>query len=183
MQPLAPKQTAAAASQPHFASGTPPPPLCSRPIFSLAPLPPPHSPVWRRGLGLLALGAGVGEETLFRAFMQAALCGGIAGAAPGLPEAATRAAGIAVASVIFGWLHALTPTYFFFATGAGALFGEQHVTQELVPGYMSMSLACLMAGMRALASGAAACVDLSPAWLREACAICSLSVVFQAWST
>ncbi len=136
-----------------------------------------------QGLGLLALGAGVGEETLFRAFMQAALCGGIAGAAPGLPEAATRAAGIAVASVIFGWLHALTPTYFFFATGAGALFGEQHVTQELVPGYMSMSLACLMAGMRALASGAAACVDLSPAWLREACAICSLSVVFQAWST
>ncbi|KAI7837463.1 hypothetical protein COHA_008721 [Chlorella ohadii] len=86
-------------------------------------------PFW--GLGLLALGAGVGEETLFRAFMQAALCGGIAGAAPGLPEAATTAAGIAVASVIFGWLHALTPTYFFFATGAGALFGVEYVLYGL----------------------------------------------------
>lgn len=66
----------------------------------------------------------MGEETLFRAFMQEALCGGIAGAAPGLPAAATTAAGVAVSSVIFGWLHALTPTYFLFATGAGVLFGE-----------------------------------------------------------
>ena len=77
-----------------------------------------------QGLGLLALGAGVGEETLFRAFLQAALCGGIADAAPALPPTAATAAGLAASSVVFGYLHALTPTYFLFATGAGALFGE-----------------------------------------------------------
>lgn len=77
-----------------------------------------------QGLGLLALGAGVGEETLFRAFMQEALCSGLADAAPSLPAGVTTAAGVAVASLVFGWLHALTPTYLLFATGAGTLFGE-----------------------------------------------------------
>lgn len=81
-------------------------------------------PAALQGLGLLALGAGVGEETLFRAFMQEALCGGLADAAPSLPTGVTTAAGVAVASLVFGWLHALTPTYLLFATGAGALFGE-----------------------------------------------------------
>ncbi|PRW32939.1 abortive infection [Chlorella sorokiniana] len=86
-------------------------------------------PFW--GLGLMALGAGVGEETLFRAFMQEALCGGLADAAPSLPATLTTAAGVAVASVIFGALHALTPTYFLFATGAGALFGVEYLLYGL----------------------------------------------------
>jgi membrane protease YdiL (CAAX protease family) len=79
-------------------------------------------PGW--GLCLLALGAGLGEETLFRAFLQTATIGGIQGAAPGLDPAAAAAAGVAASSLAFGALHALTPVYFLFATTASALFGE-----------------------------------------------------------
>ena len=74
------------------------------------------------GLGLLALGAGVGEEVLFRAYLQAAAAGGIA--ASGLPEAAATAVALAGTSVVFGTLHALTPLYLVYATLAGALMGE-----------------------------------------------------------
>lgn len=77
-----------------------------------------------QGLGLLALGAGVGEEVLFRGFVQAAADSGLAGALPALPPAAATAAALAGTSVAFGALHALTPLYFAFATAAGALFGE-----------------------------------------------------------
>ncbi|PSC76359.1 metal-dependent membrane protease [Micractinium conductrix] len=83
-------------------------------------------PGW--GLCLLAFGAGVGEETLFRAFMQSACIEGIAGAAPALPHTAAAAAGLAATSLVFGALHALTPTYFYFATAAGALFGVEYLT-------------------------------------------------------
>lgn len=72
-----------------------------------------------QGLGLLALGAGVGEETLFRGFLQSAAVSGLAGALPG--DAAV-AAGLTAVAVVFGALHALTPSYFLFATAAGFVF-------------------------------------------------------------
>ena len=97
----------------------------SAPASSRSMLPDPlhlHRPPHPQGLCLLAFGAGVGEETLFRAFMQSACIEGIAGAAPALPHTAAAAAGLAATSLVFGALHALTPTYFYFATAAGALF-------------------------------------------------------------
>lgn len=87
---------------------------------SIPPLGPPVSLL--QGLCLLALGAGVGEETLFRAFLQPAVIEGIAGTAPVLPDAAATAAGLAGTAVVFGALHAITPLYFWFATAAGLLF-------------------------------------------------------------
>lgn len=77
-----------------------------------------------QGLWLLALGAGVGEETLFRAFLQTAAANGLADALPAAPAGAATAAALVGSSVVFGALHALTPLYFVFATAAGALFGE-----------------------------------------------------------
>ncbi|KAL4422843.1 hypothetical protein ABPG75_009040 [Micractinium tetrahymenae] len=83
-------------------------------------------PLW--GLGLLALGAGVGEETLFRGFMQTAAIQGLGGV---LPADAATAAGLAASAVIFGALHALTPSYFLFATAAGFVFGFEYLQHGL----------------------------------------------------
>lgn len=58
-------------------------------------------------LGALALGAGVGEEALFRAFLQTSAV--TASAAAGVPAGMQVAAGVGIASVVFGALHAVTP--------------------------------------------------------------------------
>lgn len=68
---------------------------------------------------MLALGAGVGEETLFRGFLQSAAIQGLAGA---LPAELATGFGLAAVSVVFGLLHALTPSYFLFASAAGFVF-------------------------------------------------------------
>lgn len=91
-------------------------------------------PLW--GLVVLAFGAGLGEEVLFRGAVQpfavrlaAALlipAAGYTGAAAAVP-----AVGVAATSVIFGLLHALTPTYFLWATAAGALFGIEALVSGL----------------------------------------------------
>jgi len=86
------------------------------PLIRATPLP---------GLALLALGAGVGEEALFRGLLIPALSSFAlsAGANGGV------ATGVALASssVIFGALHAITPLYFAWATAAGALFGAEYL--------------------------------------------------------
>ncbi len=74
----------------------------------------PCSPL--QGLGLQALGVVVGEKTLFRGFLQSAATQGLAGV---LPAECATACGLAAASVVFGALHAITPSYFVFATAAG----------------------------------------------------------------
>src|SRR5262249_11763239 len=56
-------------------------------------------------LALVALAAGLGEEMLFRGFLQAYLVQGM----PVWPA-------IAIASVVFGVLHLITPTYAVLAT-------------------------------------------------------------------
>src|SRR4051812_17096358 len=63
-------------------------------------------------LALLALAAGVGEEALFRGVIQGALGRAIG---PG--------AGLAVASLLFGLLHPITPAYVLLAAGLGAYLG------------------------------------------------------------
>ncbi|MCB0405495.1 MAG: CPBP family intramembrane metalloprotease [Bdellovibrionales bacterium] len=59
-------------------------------------------PIWQ--LALLSLSAGVGEEILFRGVAQPYL-------------------GVWVTGLVFGLLHALTPTYFFVAFAVGTYLG------------------------------------------------------------
>ncbi|MBV8232882.1 MAG: CPBP family intramembrane metalloprotease, partial [Planctomycetaceae bacterium] len=63
-------------------------------------------------LALIALVAGIGEELLFRGTIQAALSRWL-GLWPGL----------AVASLLFGFLHPITPTYVAIATLLGTYLG------------------------------------------------------------
>jgi membrane protease YdiL (CAAX protease family) len=63
-------------------------------------------------LALISLLAGLGEETLFRGVLQADLTRRV-GLGPG----------IALASILFGLLHALTPTYAVLATLMGLYLG------------------------------------------------------------
>lgn len=70
------------------------------------------APFTKLDLACLSVLAGVGEEMLFRGVAQAALSGWL-----GLWW------GVALASVLFGVLHALTPTYAILATLAGVYLG------------------------------------------------------------
>ena len=63
-------------------------------------------------LALVSLVAGVGEELFFRGVLQPTLIGWIG-----------IAAGLIAASVVFGLLHAITPTYALLATAVGAYLG------------------------------------------------------------
>lgn len=63
-------------------------------------------------LALVSLLAGVGEEALFRGVIQEAAS-----------QAMSPLAGLVLASVLFGAVHALNATYFVFATLAGFYFG------------------------------------------------------------
>jgi membrane protease YdiL (CAAX protease family) len=67
-------------------------------------------------LGIIALLAGLGEELLFRGAIQAAAAQWVSGpAGPWL--------GLAVASVVFGLAHLITPAYATFAALMGAYLG------------------------------------------------------------
>ncbi len=63
-------------------------------------------------LALVSLLAGVGEELFFRGVIQPVLIGWMG-----------IAAGLLAASVVFGLLHAITPTYALLATAVGAYLG------------------------------------------------------------
>jgi membrane protease YdiL (CAAX protease family) len=63
-------------------------------------------------VAVVSLAAGLGEELLFRGFLQGAL-EHVTGVVPAL----------ALASVAFGLAHAVTPTYVVIATAFGAYFG------------------------------------------------------------
>ena len=66
----------------------------------------------------------MGEEAFFRGFLQNSVVASLGGLLPpGLGAGWATAAGVGATSVVFGALHALTPTYFVLATVAGVLFG------------------------------------------------------------
>ena len=82
-------------------------------------------PVW--GLAVMAVGAGVGEEALFRGLLQTWLTAAL----PLSSADQAAAAGVAAASLVFGALHALNPAYFCFATAAGLVFGVEYLVAGL----------------------------------------------------
>jgi membrane protease YdiL (CAAX protease family) len=86
-------------------------------------------PVW--GLAVMAVGAGVGEEALFRGVLQTWLQTWLTAALPLASADQAAAAGVAAASLVFGALHALNPAYFFFATAAGVVFGVEYLVAGL----------------------------------------------------
>lgn len=77
---------------------------------------------------MLAVGAGVGEECLFRGLLQSGLISRLEGwgaTSGALSQGGATALGLGTASLVFGALHAVTPAYFTFATVAGGIFGEE----------------------------------------------------------
>ncbi len=102
-----------------------------------------HAP---QGIALLALGAGVGEETFFRGFLQTATVSSLADWGSGvLSQQAATVLGVAAVSLFFGALHAATRLYFVFATVAGALFGASflvHREANIKPSLCAMNLSC-----------------------------------------
>ena len=81
-------------------------------------------PLW--GLAVMALGAGIGEEAFFRGVLQPWLSQQALNIPGSSPELAV-AAGVLVASVLFGAAHSVTLSYFIFATAAGAVFGIEYL--------------------------------------------------------
>lgn len=89
-------------------------------------------------LELLAISvcAGLGEELLFRGFLQGWLIGSLEDA-----TTPTIVFGIAVAALAFGLVHALTPTYFVLASVVGAYLGYLTVlTENLIVAIVAHSL-------------------------------------------
>jgi membrane protease YdiL (CAAX protease family) len=70
-------------------------------------------------LALLSIVAGIGEEWLFRGFLQA-----------GCSEWLNPWCGWIIANVTFGLLHALTPTYAIWASLVGIYFGVLWVVTD-----------------------------------------------------
>lgn len=99
-----------------------------RDIFKVGVLPS-LAPLGLPGVMALSLGAGVGEEAFFRGFLMPFADGQLAQV--GVPEQLASTAVLAATSVFFGALHAITPAYFYWATGAGFLFGLEYLNEGL----------------------------------------------------
>ena len=99
-----------------------------RDIFKVGVLPS-LAPLGLPGVVALSLGAGVGEEAFFRGFLMPFVDGGLTNL--GVPEGVASVGVLAGTSVFFGALHAITPAYFYWATGAGALFGLEYMRDGL----------------------------------------------------
>ena len=99
-----------------------------RDIFKVGVLPS-LAPLGLPGVVALSLGAGVGEEAFFRGFLMPFVDGRLTSL--GVPENVSSVGVLAGTSVFFGALHAITPAYFYWATGAGALFGLEYVRDGL----------------------------------------------------
>jgi len=87
------------------------------------------TPPW--GLAVMALGAGVGEEALFRAVLQPWLIDAAAQLTGRGTDLAAVVAGVTACAIIFGAAHALNAAYFVFATAAGAVFGVEYIAAGL----------------------------------------------------
>ena len=107
-----------------------------RDIFKVGVLPS-LAPLGLPGIVLLSLGAGVGEEAFFRGFLMPFTDGGLQSI--GVPQNVSIIGVLTATSVFFGALHAITPAYFYWATGAGFLFGLEYVNDGLGTGTYCIS--------------------------------------------
>lgn len=80
------------------------------------------------GLGLVAASAGFGEEIFFRGLVQSKLHD--IALMQGAGESLGRVLSVATTSAFFGLLHAVTPTYFLWASIGGILFGVEYIITE-----------------------------------------------------
>ena len=99
-----------------------------RDIFKVGVLPS-LAPLGLPGIMALSLGAGVGEEAFFRGFLMPFADGQLL--RMGAPEQIAEVGVLASTSVFFGALHAITPAYAVWATGAGLLFGLEYIRDGL----------------------------------------------------
>ena len=99
-----------------------------RDIFKVGVLPS-LAPLGLPGVIALSLGAGVGEEAFFRGFLMPFADGGLTNL--GVDESISSYGVLTATSVFFGALHAITPAYFYWATGAGFLFGLEYMRDGL----------------------------------------------------
>ena len=83
------------------------------------------APLGLGGIVALSLGAGIGEEAFFRGFLMPFADGQLLRL--GAPEEVASAGVLVSTSVFFGALHAITPAYAIWATGAGLLFGLEYM--------------------------------------------------------
>lgn len=116
---------------------------------------------------MLALGAGFGEEALFRGWAQPAATAALA-SLPALvlrPDAAT-ALGVAATSLVFGALHALTPAYFIWAYCASILFGLEALNVGLPAAMLTHTVYDLVALAVVLQQWG------QPVWLRSGAGAC-----------
>jgi len=77
------------------------------------------------GLGLVAASAGFGEEIFFRGLVQTKLHDVVL--VFGAGEKLGNIFSVATTSALFGLLHAVTPTYFLWASVGGVLFGMEYI--------------------------------------------------------
>lgn len=112
------------------------------------------------GLAAVAIAAGAGEELLFRGALQ-----------PLAVRWWGPAAGLAVVSVIFGAVHAVTWSYFLFATVVGVYLGwlAQQFDDLVAPiavhaAYDFVALLVLIAGARSVSKTSEARPQSEPDW-------------------
>jgi len=87
------------------------------------------APLGVAGIGLLSVGAGVGEEALFRGFLMPMVSERLGDVGASADVAAACA--LASTSLAFGALHAITPQYAIWATWASVLFSLESIRDGL----------------------------------------------------
>jgi membrane protease YdiL (CAAX protease family) len=80
-------------------------------------------PIW--GLAVMAAGAGIGEEALFRGVLQNWVIEQVGTIAPIADYAVVL--GVFSSSFVFGLAHFINPAYLIFAFAAGCVFGVQYL--------------------------------------------------------
>lgn len=109
-------------------------------------------PIW--GFIILAAGAGIGEEALFRGLLQTGMSWkllDIIGGSSSVNGLLADAISVALTSLLFGLVHAVSRAYFFYATFASVIFGVECLVSGLSTAvvthavYDAVALACIMA--------------------------------------
>ena len=108
-------------------------------------------PIW--GFIILAAGAGIGEEALFRGLLQTSMSWKLLdtiGGSSSVNGLLADAISVTLTSLLFGLVHAVSQTYFFYATFASVIFGVECLVSGLSTAvvthavYDAVALACIM---------------------------------------